>query len=168
MEKKKSREESFIDYLILNKNDNGYIAKWKHADIPNTSFMAWEVLAPWCEDLTNPYLREPLEIIGAAFVRRNKDYNGTLSLGKALYRCYPSDDNNPGKAKLRRLLSCTNTIEICSSIKPVLRLIDSKDIDLDYVKLLKDLKWFDEKVKINWAQDFFHGGLKNDNKSDSN
>jgi CRISPR type I-E-associated protein CasB/Cse2 len=168
MEEKKSKEARFIDYLILNRNDTGYLSKWKHADNPNTSFMAWEVLSPWCEDLSNPYKRQPYEIVGAAFARRNKEYNGTLSLGKALYLCYPSDDNNPGKAKLRRLLSCADTIEICNSIKPILRLIDSKGVDIDYIKLLKDLTWFNEKIKINWAQDFFHGGVKNDNKSDSN
>lgn len=168
MEEKQSQESHFIDCLISHNNDRGYLAKWKHADNPNTSYMAWEVLTPWCEDLSNPYAREPLATIGAAFAKRNKDYNGKLSFGKALANCYSNEDNNPGIAKLRRLLACSDTIEICNVIKPVLRLIDSKGIDLDYEKLLKNLKWFNEKVKLNWAQDFFNGGRKNDINSDSN
>jgi len=46
-------------------------------------------------------------------------------------------------------------------IRPVLTLIDSKlGQPLDYSKLLSELRYFGEKSKIRWAQDFYGQRVK--------
>jgi CRISPR system Cascade subunit CasB len=156
---------NFISSIINHKNDVNYISKWKRADNPNQEYQAWELLVPWCKELTNPYEREPLATIGAAFARRKTDTDGQLNFGRALYHCYPENNSGPGTSRLRRMLACSDTLEVCKMIKPCLSLIASKDINLNYSSLLNDIKYFSERTKLFWAQEFYRGGNNGDSKS---
>lgn len=155
---------NFINSIINHKNDVNYISRWKKADNPNLEYQAWELLVPWCKDLTDQYERTPLATIGAAFARRKKDKDGQLNFGRALYYCYPENNSGPGTSRLRRMLACSDKLEVCSMIKPCLSLIASKDINLDYSSLLDDINYFSEKTKLSWAQQFYRGANYSDSK----
>lgn len=158
---------NFINSIINHRNDINYISKWKRADNPNLEYQSWELIIPWCKNLTNPYERLPIATIGSAFARSKKDEDGILKFGRALYFCYPEDNSGPGTSRLRRMLSCSDALEVCRMIKSSLRLIEAKGVNLNYASLLDDIKYFSEKTKLSWAQQFFKGGETNDSKSNN-
>jgi CRISPR system Cascade subunit CasB len=83
-----------------------------------------------------------------------------IQAGRALASCYEDvSKSKQAKAKLRRLLACQSTKEVCNILRPLLSLIESKShLPLDFSKLLSELMYFQfnkEKVKAAWAQDFY-------------
>ncbi|MFW8564986.1 type I-E CRISPR-associated protein Cse2/CasB [Orrella sp. 11846] len=160
MQVKKSKEQQFVQFIIERcKQDKGFAARLRRADNPATEYQSWEVLGPWV-DLENKYQRLPYAAVAAAIGRAKVIANGNLSLGKALANAYAEKGStqysDQAKARLRRLLACDSVEEVCRVIRPVLTLIDSKGVQtLDYSKLLSELRYFGEKSKIRWAQDFY-------------
>lgn len=160
VEAKKNKEQQFIQFVIDRcKQDKGFAARLRRADNPATEYQSWEILGPWV-DLEDKYQRLPYATVAAAIGRAKIDANGKLSLGKALADAYAEKGStqysDQAKAKLRRLLACDSVEEICRVIRPVLSLIDSKvDQQLDYSKLLGELRYFGERSKVRWAQDFY-------------
>lgn len=160
VEVKKNREQQFVQFIIERcKQDKGFAARLRRADNPATEYQSWEILGPWVE-LDNAWQRLPYATVAAAIARAKVDANGRLTLGKAIADAYAEKGStqysDQAKARLRRLLASDDVQEVCRVIRPVLTLIDSKlGQPLDYSKLLSELRYFGEKSKIRWAQDFY-------------
>lgn len=157
---KESKEGKFVQFVIERcKQDKGFAARLRRADNPATEYQSWEILGPWIE-LDNAWQRLPYATVGAAIARAKVERNGSLTLGKAIADSYAEKGStqysDQAKARLRRLLACDDVQEVCRVIRPVLALIDSKlGQPLDYSKLLSELRYFGERSKIRWAQDFY-------------
>ncbi|NLB30281.1 MAG: type I-E CRISPR-associated protein Cse2/CasB [Alcaligenaceae bacterium] len=156
-----SREDEFVDYIIKRcQQDKGFAARLRRADNSATEYQSWEILGRWV-DLENAWERLPYATVAAAIARSKVDRNGTLGLGQGLAKCYSdknteSDKGGPANARLRRLLACNDTQEVCRVIRPLLTMIGGRvDQPLNYGQLLRDLRYFSEKSKIRWAQDFY-------------
>lgn len=158
---KVSRAERFVVYVTerINK-DNGFAARLKRADNPATEYQSWELLAEFGVDLEKPWERIPYCTIGAALARAKPVSDGQLSLGAAIAACF--DDGNQSdqaKARLRRLLACTSTDEVCRILRPLLALMSSRGVTPDFSVMLEQLLWFSgngqERVRTRWAQDFY-------------
>lgn len=168
--KDKSKEQQFVQYIIERcKQDKGFAARLRRADNPATEYQSWEILGPWIE-LDNMWQRLPYATVAAAIARAKTDSNGSLTLGKAIADAYAEKGatqySDQAKARLRRLLACNDVREVCRVIRPVLTLIASKlNQPLDYGKLLSELRYFGEKSKIRWAQDFY-GQRAKENRGD--
>ena len=157
------RSEKFVDYIIQRiKNNKGDAAALRRADNPSTEYQAWEILAGFGVKLDSENERLPFATIAADIARVKPEFNGKTLIGQAIAKCY--DDGNQSdqaKAKLRRLLACDSTAEVCRILRPLLTLVESKTgLTLDYARLLNDLLWFrhDEsrqKIKARWAQNFY-------------
>jgi CRISPR system Cascade subunit CasB len=166
IEEKKSqaKPERFVDWVISE------LAKEK----PNTALRAalrradsssWEYLTHFC-DLENKKQARAFALIGASLAYTRPVTNGALSLGTALARCYDTeeaggDKRDAARQKMNRLLSCTTVQEVITMLRPILRLINSKDIRLDYICLLKELVFypdeqFHNRIKPRWAKDFYY------------
>lgn len=160
VEVKKSKELQFVKFIIERcKQDKGFAARLRRADNPATEYQSWEIIGPWA-DLENSYQRLPYATIGAAIAKAKVENNGQLSLGKAIAMAYAEKGatqySDQAKARLRRLLACNDIAEVCRVIRPVLTLVSSKvNEPLDYSKLLSELRFFGERSKIRWAQDFY-------------
>jgi len=164
--KTKSKEELFVEFVIERcKQDKGFAARLRRADNPATEYQSWDILAPWI-NLDEAWQRLPYATVAAAIARSKVTENGKLGLGRAMANSYAAkmatnDDNNPANARLRRLLACDDIQEVCRVIRPILTLISSKiDQPLDYRRLLLDLRYFGEKSKIRWAQDFYRQSVQ--------
>lgn len=159
-EAKKTKEQQFVRFIMERCiQDKGFAARLRRADNPATEYQSWEVLGPWV-DLENTYQRLPYAVIAAAMARAKVKENGSLSLGKAIALAYAEKGStqysDQAKARLRRLLACDDIAEVCRVIRPVLTLISSKvSQPLNYSKLLSELRYFGERSKICWAQDFY-------------
>ncbi|MDR0926057.1 MAG: type I-E CRISPR-associated protein Cse2/CasB [Hungatella sp.] len=165
----KTRSDVFVEMVIgrLNEKspDTAFGAALRKADNPATEYQSWEYLAKWC-DIEKSWERKPFVLIGAALARAKPVNDGNLGIGQAIARCYSDEGTYNGnekdgaKAKLRRLLACTATEEACEILRPLLNLINSRGVSLNYAGLLKELLYFDERfndrIKPRWAKDFYY------------
>ncbi len=158
-EKKKNRGEAFVEFILNRmKNDNGFRAGLKRADNPATEYQSWEFLAAFGVNIEKEWERRPFAVIGAAVAKAKIEVDGFLGIGKAIAQCYEDGNaSDQAKAKLRRVLACSNVEEVCHILRPLLSLINSHGVHLNYGQLLQDLLWFNvnEHTKAKWAQDFY-------------
>jgi CRISPR system Cascade subunit CasB len=171
---KSIRNEKFVKFVIerITQKDNGAVAALKRADNPATEYQSWEYLARFV-DIDKGYERLPFATIGSAIAKAKVEQNGMIRIGQAIAKCYDDGqnngkDNDQAKAKLRRLLACETTEEVCRVLRPLFSLISAKGgIALDYVSLLDNLSYFyfnSQRVKSQWAQDFYRHYELEDNE----
>lgn len=153
-----SREQRFVDTVIDRcKSDKGLAARLRRGDNPATEYQSWELLASMGVDLEKDYQRLPFVTVSSAIAKSKAELNGSLSLGKAITHCYEDGNaSQQAKARLRRLLACSDLPEVCRVLRPVLTLIGSRvSQPLNYVRLLQQLRYFGNKTKTQWAQEFY-------------
>jgi len=165
------RPERFVETVMAKcQKDKGYAAKLKRSDNPATEYQSWEILASFGIDLEKEYQRLPYETIAAAIAKSKNEKNGSLTMGQALAGCYEDGTgSDQAKAKLRRVLACQDTVEVCRIFRPLFSLINSRSKSpLNYVKILKQLLnfyWNDQSVKAQWAQEFYRGNVSKQEES---
>ena len=158
----KSRADLFVEEVFARKeNDKAYRARLRAAVNPLREWNAWGDIAQYV-NLQDASRRRLFLTIGAAIAWSNETQNGDSSLGKALQKSWQdkgTDKASPSMQRLRRLLACTSSDSVCQVIRPLLKLISSRQAaKLNYAELLKQLLIFDQysdSVKARWAQDYF-------------
>tara|TARA_R110001583_G_scaffold60475_2_gene179641 strand:- start:4041 stop:4598 length:558 start_codon:yes stop_codon:yes gene_type:complete len=156
-----SKAARFVDGVLKRcQQDKGLAARLRRADNPSTEYQSWELLAAYNIDLEKSYERLPYAAVGSAMSRAKAERNGSMKLGQAIARCYDDgQESAQAKAKLRRLLACSDTGEACRILRGILTLIASRvSPPLDYARLLTQLlrfHWQPEKIKAQWAQEFY-------------
>lgn len=156
-----SKAERFVSYVIQRaQDDSGFAARLKRADNPATEYQSWELLAEFQVDLEKEWERLPYCIVGAAIARAKPHSNGALALGAAIAACFEEgSQSDQAKARLRRLLACTSTAEACRILRPLLALMESRNITPDFGELLLQLQWYGgsqhERIRARWAQSFY-------------
>lgn len=165
-----SRNENFVKFVMkrITDKDNAAVAAFKRADNPATEYQSWEYLARFI-NIEKNYERLPYATIASAIAKAKAEQNGSVQIGQAIAQCYEDGkESDQAKAKLRRLLACETTEEVCRVLRPLFSLIGSKaGISLDYVKLLDNLCHFhfnQQRVKSHWAQDFYRNFALEDNE----
>ena len=157
----KNRSTALDDYLCQRcPKDKGFAARLRRADNPATEYQCWDTLAAFEVNLESVHERLPFALIAAAVARSEQKSNGTLPLGQAIAHAFSDGhDSDQAKARLRRLLACDDTEEVCRILRPLLSLIRSRvSQPLDYAALLEDLRWFHrsgDRARARWAQQFY-------------
>jgi CRISPR system Cascade subunit CasB len=155
------RNARFVNGVIQQcQQDKGLAARLRRADNPATEYQSWELLAAYGIDLEHDYKRLPFVTVAAAMAKSKAERNGALTLGKAIAACYDDGrDSSQAKARLRRLLACSDLVEVSRILRSLFSLIDSKaGQPLDFIRLLGQLLRFpfnDQQVKAQWAQEFY-------------
>ncbi|MDO4575791.1 MAG: type I-E CRISPR-associated protein Cse2/CasB [Planctomycetia bacterium] len=156
--KKKVHAANFVAYVMEKiQDDTGFRAAMTRADNPDTESQAWRYLVHFC-DLERPWERLPLGLVGAAIARKRIAQDGTQRLGEALRFCKQSlqEEDDSVERKLRRLLACDSSAELVPVLRPVLRLVQNAEkVSLNYTQLLRDILYFSEKVKLQWAKQYY-------------
>lgn len=146
------------------KSDSAFRAALKRADNPATEYQSWEYLADYGVQLDKDYVRLPYATVFAAMAKSGMESDGIYGLGQALCAAYAKDNDNdkakdspPARSKLRRIIACSDVLELCSVLRSVLQFIASKNVSVCYQSLLDDLIYFGdgERVKSKWAQQFY-------------
>jgi CRISPR system Cascade subunit CasB len=148
-----TKVENFVNYItkVVAVDNKQMISALKKGDNPATAYYAWGYLNRFV-DITNERVAEPYALVASSIVKTKSKSNGFNSLGKCISKC-------GNEARLRRLLSSSTTDDLCKQLRPILSLIESNSISIDYVSLLNDLIRFqynDEQVKARWAKDFYN------------
>ncbi len=157
-ERKPNKPESFVNYVLKRCSiDNGFAARLRRADNPDTEYQSYDILANFGINLEKDYERLPYALIGASLAKLQVDKDGKASLGKALKSCF--DDGEQGEQRLRRLLACQSQDELCRILRPILSLVASKaKTPLCHSLLLRQMLKFNfdaSRAKLKWAQDYY-------------
>ena len=145
------------------KSDSAFRVALKRADNPATEYQSWEYLADYGVRLDNDWKRIPYATVFAAAAKSGMDSDGKYGLGQALCAAYDWDKKSePARSKLRRIIACSDVLELCSVLRSVLQFIASKNVSVCYQSLLDDLIYFGdgERVKSKWAQQFYGTNLE--------
>lgn len=165
-----AREQQFVARVLEQcKKDNGFAARLRRADNPDTEYYALGDLAKLGIDITDDSQRLPCALVAAALSRDADTMNtdGTLGIGAALRQCLP-DEEAEDSPRLRRLLACESLHETCQVLRPMLSLVRSKGVRLGYARLLHDLRSFRfgkeaaQKAKRQWVSDFYRKAAASD------
>lgn len=161
------RSESFVNYVITRiqaGDGKAFAAKLKKAESESTEFQSCDILTNWI-DLTSEKERRAFGMVGASIARMGIVGDGTISVGTALRLSSKEESNDKDKEgtqgmRLRRLFSCRRSTDLISSIRPIIHLLESKEIKICYSRLLDEIITFDfdnsrERTCISWAQDFY-------------
>lgn len=149
------KSEQFVDrYIKMVRSDTACRAALLRADNPVTAPAAWRYLVPFCP-LTDKRQRLAYSLVGAAIAREKPESNGNLSIGEALRFLKSREDEDRELARLKRLLACSDSIELVGILQKTVRYLQSKDMKINYAKLLDDIIYWNEKTRIRWAEDFF-------------
>jgi len=165
--KRVERNKKFISYLFEQcQKDKGFAARLRRANKPTTEYQCWDALGRFGIDLENSYEREVFAFVAAALANSRAEQNGVLTLGRAIALSFPDGNkSDQAVARLRRLLACDSSSEVCSVLRPVLTLVQSRvSQTLDYEQLLNDLLWFSDRTKARWAQQFYARAMLEDEK----
>jgi CRISPR system Cascade subunit CasB len=162
--------EQFVQYVLTgvgNAANKGFGARLRKADNETTAYQSWDILSRWV-DLQNEGDRRSYALIAASLARTRRAENGTLGLGRALLTAYGAEtrrdeteqERSPAHTRLRRLLACADRAELLGVLRPMLRLLESKEARLDYARLLSEVLWFDKedsraRCRARWAQEFY-------------
>jgi CRISPR system Cascade subunit CasB len=155
------RDSRFVNEAISRcLTDKGLAARLRRATNPATEYQCWDFLGMFGVDLERDYQRLPFATVSAAIASAQPKTNGAIPLGQGLVLCYDDrQESSQAKARLRRLLACTETVEACRILRPILTLIQSRGAaSLNYVRLLGQLRRFHfspDQVKAQWAQEFY-------------
>jgi CRISPR system Cascade subunit CasB len=158
---KVSRAARFVGYVIERTNkDNGFTARLKRADNPATEYQSWELLAQFGVDLEKERERLPYCVVGAALARAKPASDGKLALGASIAACFEDgNQSDQAKARLRRLLACTSTTEVCRILRPLLTLMASRGVMPNFSQVLDQLLWYSgdnqERIRARWANEFY-------------
>lgn len=155
--KPKKTSEAFVSYITQKLEwDRAFAAKLRRADNPNLEHYAWEIIMPWCHSTDDSH-RKILGLVAASMARCRTVSDGGVQLGTAIARVDKFNDNGHS-VRLKKLLSCHDSIELCYHLRPLIRLIEANKIRLNYEKLLDQLLFFDaypDRQKTKWARDCY-------------
>ena len=160
---KMSRSDDYINFIFSRIEDKAFRTAFKHAD--NEAFI-WNAY-PYIRNFVNIENETDARLyvlIGSAIIKSGQKENGKCGLGNAFWRIYNKNyDSTEFPPRFKRILAADNLDEILSILRPSLALIRSKDIPLDFKKLLSELNKyrFDgsrNQVRAAWASDYFNKG----------
>ncbi len=164
----KPRTAEFVADMIrrLKNDDSACRAALRRADNSATASFAWEYLVPYC-NIQNDRERLPFALIGAAIAREQPENDGKMDMGEMLFRCTEGDSEAKDREmrRLRRLLACDSSMELVEILRSTVRYIQSKgNIPFGYERLLMDILYWNEKVKLRWTHHFFNKQTELQNK----
>ncbi len=165
--KKTGKGNAFVAFVLKRlTQDTAFGAALRRADNPATEYQSWEYLSAWC-DLDDTPRRICYATIAAGLAHAKASPDGPSSIGAVIARSYnDGNQDDSAKRRLRRLLACATSTEACHWLRPLLRLAESRGVQVNFGRLLDDLLYFGPKVKERWAMDFY-GRAKVEVQNDS-
>ena len=171
-EPKRFAIDDLLDEVKAHHDDRGYLARLKRGLADGTEDQAWGILATQKFDFSNAVKRKVWATVGglsavlvdAGLLRTE----GRENLGAVMRHLMNVDGKadesrrRTYEAKLRRLLNCTDAVELCDMVVGVVRQAEAKGVAVNCRQLYFDLNGWDdpdkrEKSRVRWAQAFYRG-----------
>ena len=148
------RAAAFVADLTARREDRGLMADLRRGFSSATADRAWPYLARWC-DLTHDRQRVIYQTVAAGFATNPEtttegnmgDTMRALATGKV-----PGEDGlKTFEARFRRFLSCDTISDVSQRLPTVIRATQARGIPINHRRLLEDLHYWGDRVKIRWA-----------------
>lgn len=147
------RAMGFMAYLSRYKNDRGALANLRGGLSAARRQRAWPLLGGF-NDAIGAIGNPVFEMVAAMWAGAPElDSPGIGNFGATLRRL--AGDLSSFEGRFKRLLTCDTREEAVEHVAPVVRAAQAKGVKLDYTRLLSDLLWWGERVKVEWAQAFW-------------
>ena len=159
--------DDFLDEIRSHREDRGYLSRLRRGLPSTTEDQAWGILVAQGFNFLDPVKRRIWLTIGAVaamlepdnLVRTDKGENlGAVLHGLAWEKGKKPRENvsRTYETKLRRLLNCSSTEELCDLAVGVCRMAAAKGIPVNCRQLYFDLNGWDdpdrrEKTRVNWT-----------------
>ncbi len=157
-----SRFDVFVDWLESRRDDRAIMAELRRGFSPGTEHYVWKHLAPWCE-LASRKSRTIYTAVAACYAF-HPECTAEGNLGTTLRRIAQSlgspgeDTQKAFEGRLRRLLACVRSVEVCRHLRQIIGLASQHGIPINYRQLLKDLLVWDkdpDRIKVSWAAEYW-------------
>ena len=149
--------QHFVTQVFKNcEADKSAASKYRRCNIQRTEHYAWPLLSSHGVKLTNPVQLTIAKLIASSIAYESGSQNGHLSLGRALKEL--NQEIQSAETRLLLLIGCDSSLELCKMLPSVIRLLQSKGIRIDYVRLCMDLFFYDKSpssIRTRWAEDFY-------------
>lgn len=149
--------QHFVTQVFKNcEADKSAASKYRRCNIQRTEHYAWPLLSSHGVKLTNPVQLSIAKLIASSIAYESGSQNGHLSLGRALKEL--NQEIQSAETRLLLLIGCDSSLELCKMLPSVIRLLQSKGIRIDYVRLCMDLFFYDKSpssIRTRWAEDFY-------------
>lgn len=145
-------------------NDSRFKVSLRKLGSKTTETMGWWALSELGVDLTKTKDVIVTSFVFSAIARSGLEKNGNIPIGKAVLLACSKDSVQNGKergsSRIRTLLSCHTENDYTMALHPLISLIDSRNVPLDFASLLYDLlsvRYPDarERIRARWANDFY-------------
>jgi CRISPR type I-E-associated protein CasB/Cse2 len=146
--KQHTRAVEFLKYLQRHKNDRGALANLRAALSETRRANAWPLLGGFPSAIGD----RRFEIVAALWASDPESGATSGNLGSSLASM--SGEHNSFESRFKRLLACDKD-EIADRVVPIVRAAQAKGIRVNYTQLLADLLWWNEQVKVAWANAFW-------------
>ena len=141
--------------IVRVKTDTAFRAVMSRADNPAFESAAWEYLIPYC-NIEHDFERIPFALVGAAIARIRPEKDGNAEIGTAFDSiCSSQVDRERESIRFRRLIACESVLDICTVLRPILQYLNSKGAPINFSQLLNDLIYWNQRIKIRWATQFY-------------
>ncbi len=148
----------FLEHLQAMVRDRGVMADLRHGLSKATEYRAWPHIAPWCR-LDNDRQRRIWLTTAAGFAIHQRTTGsgnmGTVLRGVATGDGRGADGLATFDARFRRLLACPSATEVCDHLPGILRAAERQGVGVNFVRLFKDLLYWNDRVKVQWAQEYW-------------
>jgi CRISPR type I-E-associated protein CasB/Cse2 len=151
------------------REDRGVLARLRRGLSETTRQEAWTVLGPYfgptavgCpvyETVAGCFALYPIawEPLGDLREDTRRNFGWTfrhvrLAEPEGMKRM--TDEKEP-HARFCRLLACSDSDEICKHVRHAIRLVKSKEKEVNYRTLFVDLWWWNDWTKIEWAKAYW-------------
>lgn len=135
-----------LGYLRRLKDDRGAMADLRCGLNPTRVPRAW----PWLGAVGGIGNQRIETIAGLYAYHPEETHSGNI--GTTCRRL--AGENNTFDGRFRRLLSCDRD-EICDRLRPVILTAKAKGIPVNYEQLIIDLRFWGDRVKTEWAQEYW-------------
>ena len=70
-------------------------------------------------------------------------------------------------ARFRRLLACSNAIEVCDHLTGVLRAAERQGVGINFIQLFDDLSYWSDRIKVKWAREYWAAMASDSDQSET-
>lgn len=154
-------EEKFIEIVFSSIKDKGVRAAFRRADSSRLNYQCVEFLLKLGIDADNFDQRTAAFTVMASIARSNTSENGAVSFARGLALSFPDkSESDAAILRMRKLCSCENVRELAVNLRPILDLISSRNIRVDYASIYRDMLLFRyenqrDNLRIKWMKDFY-------------
>jgi len=147
---------ALMKFLYSVRKDRGVMADLRRGFSEDTQQRAWPHIAKFC-DLRKERERKIVQLVSAGFaIHKDKDSAKTGNVGDVMRKIAMGDGTgidglSSYEARFRRLLSATDAEELCGFLPGIIKTAEVKSVGINFYQLYKDLWYWNERIKVDWA-----------------